>query len=172
MLEQGNYLGYIDIAITTESGKNKSQAIAVTFTVTCRAESGDWKQLGADSKATVFLYLTEKAWEFSTAKLKALGFNGDFDNPSFDETTISTGVALECRHEEYDGKIRDKWEIAGGSVAKAQSNTISKLNARWNQLATPTKPTGRPVAPMPKKTTGSPLAGELQPVAETDDCPI
>jgi len=168
MLEQGNYLGYIDCAITTEVGKNKTQAIAMTFTVTCRAESNGWQQLGADSKATVLLYLTEKAWEFSTAKLKALGFNGDFDNPKFDESTISTGVTLQCRHEDYEGKITEKWELASGIAAKAESNTISKLNARWNQLATPTKPTGRPVAPgkAPAKFSArAPATQDLDPEA-------
>lgn len=171
MLDAGNYLGYIDTAVTTESGKNKTPALAITFTVAHRAVNGEWEPLVADQKATVYLFLSEAAWAYTEDKLKKLGFNGDFDAPQWGEDTIANGVALVCKHEEYEGKTRDKWELAiGGGVAKAETNTIAKLTQRWkNNNAT--RPAGRPASP-PKSLTGSPLAGRLQGAAASDDNPI
>lgn len=162
MLEEGIYLGYIDTAVTTESGSKKTPAIAITFTVAHRAADGDWQKLPADAKATVWLYLSENAWPYTEGKLKQLGFNGDFADPKFGDHTIADGVQLQCKHEEYEGKTKDKWELfGGGGPSKADQSLTQILSARWKQN-NGSKPAGKPLPPK-RAAAPSPAPQDLKP---------
>lgn len=99
-------------------------------------------------RRTVVLWLSDNAWEHSEKKLLALGFNGSFENPEF---TNAEAVELAATEEEYEGKTREKWDIAPGgfTVTPAAPDVLRQLSARWratHKTATPAK-SAAPKAP-------------------------
>jgi hypothetical protein len=83
----------------------------------------------------------------SKKRLTALAFNGDFENPD----VTHEPVQLTCKHEEYQGKTQERWDLAEFATRERQApqaDEIRKLKARWNtdQQATK-KPTGKPATP-------------------------
>lgn len=115
----GKYWGTNPRGIATKSSTG-TPAIAITFHV---------EYNGTPYDRTVYLYLSDAAWEHSYKKLKRLGFNGDFDAPKFSVD----GAELECKFEQYQGKDREKWELAGGDfeIAKADDGTIKAMARKW-----------------------------------------
>ena len=135
MIEAGYYSAkLVEAVFTTPEGK--APAMALTFQI------GDYRR-------NVFLYLSDGAYPYSEEKLRRLGFNGNFEAPEF----TASECELECKHEEYQGKMKEKWDIAGGFKAEPAPPDVAKqFAAKWRASngAAPTKPAGKPPAPAPR----------------------
>ena len=146
MTEAGNYWGTLKGGQTgvAQSGNPK---VTLTFTVTHVAAGQEWESIRDPFGCYVDIALTDNAWPYSQKKLESLGFNGDFgDGMAFTET----GAKLVCKHDNYEGRIREKWELDGGfgERQQADANTVRKLNALWKaKNGTPKPPAGKPKAP-------------------------
>lgn len=152
MFETGYYMGRFKEAVLTSQGDKKTPALAMKFDIVSFKNNGTLEMLAGDQERTVFLWLSDEAWQYSEEKLKRLGFNGDFDSPKFTKT--DDDVELQCDHEEYDGKTREKWNLAfAGSmvVEKSTPDVVRLMNARWRQSVGTTPPPANtaPAAPSP-----------------------
>jgi len=149
--------------VVTKSEKGGSQ-MAVVFDVTHVADAGQWAPLPTPIERTLYLSFSDNAWEYTEKKLLALGFNGDFNAPDFADEAKFEGVELNCRHEEYNGKTTERWELAkwGGAkeIVKADNDAIRQLSAKWkSRTAAPApKPAGRPTPPPPAPARSLPPA--------------
>lgn len=162
MLPEGTYHGVIDEAVTSTASTGTPQMVITVGLGHVLNAKGEWDMVQGNQNAKVYLYLSDAAWPFTEEKLKKLGFNGDFGAPKFAETVYTDGVDVECKHESYQGKTRDKWQFAGGStVEPAAPDAVRVLNARWKAKtgAPPAKPAGRPAPPPPKPAPAPEMAG-------------
>jgi hypothetical protein len=91
---------------------------------------------------------------YTVKKLLVLGFNGDFRNPKFGVEKCE----VICKHEDYKGKIREKWELANwGGSEPAADDELEKMNAEWRATqSVPTTPAGAPASPPAQPTTTAP----------------
>lgn len=170
MMEAGTYSGTPTSGVTTTSKNNKPQ-ICVTMNITHVAnDSGEWSEMTPFDRK-LYISLTDAAWPYSMDRLKAIGFDGNFDSPGFGPDAVS----LRCEHEEYEGKPKEKWDIitAGAEVTKADTNTVRTLSAKWKSAAKPAaapKPAGRPTAPPPAKKPA--MAGATHEPVDDSDIPF
>ena len=104
------------------------------FAVTFALEGGE--------NRTVFMFATDKAWQYTEEKLLALGWNNDPDDMRF--TTES--IELSCKHEEYQGKTNEKWDVANGKKEwePAPDDVKRSVMARWKASAGKAKPKTAP----------------------------
>lgn len=149
-MKEGIYFGTIKKAVTSQSSKGNPQ-MCITFDVTDFGVGEGWESIRPIER-TIFLSLTDGAWEYTERKLTNLGFNGNFDAPVFTEESAN----LEMKVEEYQGKMKEKWDIAGGSfeATPASADVTRNLNAKWKAKAAPVasaKPKGKPNAPPAQK---------------------
>lgn len=146
MNEIGEYNGYLQGGVVGETQGGTEQMV-ISFKVHyMKNENGEWAELPVPIDANIYLSFSDKAWEWTEKKLVALGFNNNFDAPDFADDAKTNGVRLKNRHEDYQGKRTEKWELASfGGPAKADENKIKKLQQRWN--AKVGKPAGKPAAP-------------------------
>jgi hypothetical protein len=137
MMTPGIYWGIPKSATTTTSGQGNPQ-LAVVFSVVASAEAAaanGWSDLTAPVERTVYIPLTDKAWEYSKPKLEKLGFNGDFSAPAF---TNTDGLELSCAENTYNGKTNERWELngfGGATVKPAPADVTRRLSALWKQPA-------------------------------------
>lgn len=150
LVPAGYYKGKLLSAVFT-APEGKSPAMAIEFDLeTC--------------KRTVFLYLSDNAWPYTEEKLRRLGFNGNFEAPEF----TATECELACKHEEYEGKMKEKWDVAGGFKAEPAPPDVAKqFGAKWRAStgAPPAKPAGKPSAPPPARSATPPAASKGPPPA-------
>lgn len=152
MLEPGDYLGSIAEAVATFSKQKRTPCLLVTFNVHYRSgydtdNTLAWLPLSAPVRAYVYIWLSDNAKASSKQKLEALGFDGNFDNPAFSH---GDEVQLRMDHEEYDGKVREKWELSnwGDGPEKLPADQTRQLSTWWKATSTPpAKPAGRPRMP-------------------------
>lgn len=149
-MDDGLYYASILDAVTATATTGRPQ-MAIRFSITHQAEGNGWKEICPQDKY-IYLTLDGAAMPYSEQKLEALGFNGDFERPVFES---ANGVNLTCRHETYEGKSREKWELAdwggGREPEPAGADVIRKLNALWKakREQAARKPTGQPQRPAP-----------------------
>lgn len=124
MIEPGKYWGDLLSIETGESGENKTPCISLRFQI-----EGQEDEQGGSLVRTVYLFLTDAAWEFTAKKLESIGFNGDFAEPAVE----TERVLLACRIEEWNGKDRDRWDFAnwGSGMENLETDTVRDLNAKW-----------------------------------------
>ena len=126
----GRYYGKIMFAQSSTSSKGTPQ-IVIDFSVT-HMRGQDGKSQAIDpTPAKVYVYLSPEAYDKSEARLKKLGFNFNFAQPSFSEK----GGYLDMKLEEYQGKTREKWELPGGGPPPLTAEMIRDLNARHAALS-------------------------------------
>ena len=130
---EGYYRANLVDAVLTEPKSGGALQFIMRFSL----ETGE--------EVKVYLYTTDAAWPWTTKKLEAMGFNGNFDAPEF---TKGQDVELQCRQDSWEGKTREKWDIAGG-VTAAPPDKARQLAARYRSTVTvpPTRPAGRPATP-------------------------
>lgn len=106
------------------------------------------------NKKHAYLYLSDAAWPNSEEKLKKLGFNGEFEAPAID---TSLTITLNCKHETYNNKTREKWDFFAKDRAAAtlDKSKAMQLKARFKASAPSASkpPTGKPTPPAPKVST-------------------
>lgn len=82
-------------------------------------EDGNEIEREAHLKRTVFLYITPKTKDRCIASLKGIGYHHDslkaeYLQPGNDKSWnfAKDPILLECRHEEWNGRPKEKWELA------------------------------------------------------------
>lgn len=143
MKEKGTYFGKLQSGIVGQA-KTGSPQMCIEFTVThILGADGQWQ--GCDEFVrTVFMPMTDNAWPYAVEKLERLGFDGNFKTPGFSDAAQAEGVELLCRHESYEGRSVEKWDLAGGGsyVPKpAGDDAVRRLAEKWKMRA---KPAGGP----------------------------
>lgn len=108
---------------------------------------------------TVRLFLSDAAREsWVDDQLRDLGFNGNFEEPKFRGDLYTDGIDLWCKHEEYEGKTREKWGISKGEGPAMSGDKLKRLTASWKSKNSSTpRPAGRP--PPPAESKAPPAAG-------------
>lgn len=162
--EPGNYWMQTPTIGLGVSGKNNSPYIYLEGNIVWKQDGV--KEDGTDNcvevpheTRTVFLYITDAAFPHTADKLDALGWNGDFSKPGL-VGNAAQGLWVECSHETFQNKLREKWNLPGGGFEhKApSSDVIRKANAlykaRKGAAAKPapvaaTRPATAPAAPAP-----------------------
>ena len=131
----GNYKGKIVSAITSQAKSGNNQ-VEIEFDIVAGKDGGQWSPIDGERRR-VFLSLSEKARAYSEDKLESIGFKGDYAAIKFDDALVADGVELVCRHEEYNGSTREKWDFASWGapreVAAAPADEIKRLNALYAQ---------------------------------------
>jgi hypothetical protein len=166
LVDAGAYCGTIHMASATESSKG-TPCISVVFEITDEARDGQWVAVPQRFKRTVDLWLNDNSWPYTKRKLEVLGFNGDFASPSFSK---GTDVSLLCSHEVYEGRGREKWELAEMAPREIKPLDQAKVHlfaARWTaETQQQAAPKGKPSPP-----SRAPVKAAPAPVSE-DDLPF
>lgn len=150
MIEAGYYTGTISECVFAE-GKGGNVEVVLKF------------DLGDNTFRTVFLYTTDAAWPYTREKLERLGWNGNTESPEFSN---GENVELACKHEDYQGETREKWDLAPGMKAAAPADKRKRLEALWRAKGGKTAAVTKPGAPKP-----APSAAKTPPAAPPDDAP-
>jgi hypothetical protein len=161
LLEPNSYFGKLVDAGLTEIGEKHTPTMVLTFEVTHHAQAGKWEPI-TEVRRDVAFFLTEKARETSFADLRAIGFNGDMDDPKF-SPDLYEGTELSVEHEVYNGKTSERVRIAKlkpGRERKPVAKDVSRLlAAQFKQAAASsarpsTPPPAAPPGPAPAPATG------------------
>jgi hypothetical protein len=170
MLEQGNYLGLLVDGVVGATGEKKTPCLKVGFRVVSKAGPSGWVEMNPAVDCSVYIYLSDAAWSVSESKLNALGFNGSFRQPEFGDDAKTSGVILECKHEEYKGRMKEKWEIAasGSKLDDMPTDVARVMEAKWRATHT-AKPTPKPAA---KPTPAAKPAPAPAPAAPPPPAPV
>lgn len=154
MFQPGTYW-MADPVMGTGESKNNSPYVYIEGEITHQSVNGEHAPV-EPQKRTVFLYLSEKAFQYTADKLDALGWNGDFASPRLTGEN-EAGIWVECRHEMYEGKTKERFELPGGGIEhKVPSNDIlRKINAMYKQRK------GSAPRPAPKKPPSAPAIPEV-----------
>lgn len=170
MYQPGTYYGKFS-ACGFAQDEGKAPYVFIELNLTHQAVNGDWQPCN-EGKRTVRLFTSEKAWPHTADKLQRLGFNGKFDDGMrFSDDIHANGMQVVCRHEEYQGKPQEKWDLpytGGAEHQKAPEQLVRDMEARWKMDTQATaKPAGRPApppSPAPAKQDGpSPIKSDKIP---------
>lgn len=126
----------------TES-KNGTPEFKLTF---------DIPSLGVQRR--VALYLSDGALPYSLEKLKSFGWNNDFESPAF----TSTKARLSCKHDQYNGQTREKWDVY--VERRANPGTIDLLRSKVRSMSAPAPARVVAKAPPPKPSGPPPVAAK------------
>lgn len=147
--EEGIYLGTLVEAGVDEVGDKKSLRMYLSYNITHQSDGEDWQEVEKPFTRDIALWLTEKAFAGTMELLDQMGHNGDFVEPEFGNDDVRENAQLECSHEEYEGKTKDRWELveyrSGFQRKKADDKTLRQLQARaktWRSGKKP--PAGKP----------------------------
>jgi len=149
--ESKEYLGFPSKIAYGESSKNATPKMNIAFSLV------DENHQPTGHEKSIELWLTEKAIDRTMGVLVELGFTGTFEDPKL--TPLPAPVKLECRHEEYNGKVREKWSFWGNKESQPLArDQAAAWNAKFKQLAPPSKvpPTGKPTPPPAAKVPSAP----------------
>jgi hypothetical protein len=151
--EQGSYFGKPE-TYGAEINKKGTPQVTIIFRVTHIAGGDAWKPLASTFIRTVRLYLSPAAESYTMKKLEAMGFNGDFgEGMKFSAETME-GVQLQCKHEEYEGNMQEKWDVSISGpteINRASSDIIRQLNAKYKAKKSQSAPTSKPPAQTEQK---------------------
>jgi hypothetical protein len=139
--------------------------------ITNMAVEDGWQPVANPEQRTVKVYLSNSAMPYSKPKLEALGFNGDYVNPSLSNDATQKGIEVECKVETYNGKQRDKFELpgSGGGHQSLDADEIRKLNNMWKAAkADDKKPAPKPAAKPTAKPAAPPKPPAPKPPAAPD----
>jgi hypothetical protein len=115
--------------------------------------TGEKKEVGRQPR-TIYVYITEKTIEFVAENLAAIGYNGssfsDLDPVNEGHHSfVGQEIRAYCKHEEYDGDMREKWQISGGGgpshepLGKSAQMAIDKLFGKHAKANRPSKKNGK-----------------------------
>ena len=111
----------------------------------------------------VFLSCSDASMEYTIEKMARLGFNGDTDNPQFSPAVMEDHIVdLACKHETYQGKTQEKWDIrVSFTPTPASSDAKTRFKHAWKQSTAgvakkPTPTLSKPSAPAASKPKAGP----------------
>ena len=122
--------------VSGKSGKsaNGTPYVEVSIVPLEYQSNGEWVD-AHQIPQRVFWYLTDAAWDYTSDKLRQLGFDGNFEDPGF----AINECAFRCKLEEWQGETRARWDLPAGSALK--QNEIAELQKRWKaSSSSPTTP--------------------------------
>lgn len=148
MAVQYNAGRYVGEVIDQQLGKSKNKGtpqIAITFQIVGMVNEADpdGNLLSCDQhQRTVFMFITEKTSEFICENLAKLGFRGksfsqiDLDDPQA-SSMVGNQAELYCKHEEYEGELKERWNLSRGAgrveVVPLESKESRKLDAMFGK---------------------------------------
>lgn len=155
LLDPGRYYARL-VGQTIGQNKKGTDVITLNVDVEYWWNETAWVAVPGQESRTIYIYLSEGSWPYAEKKLEALGFNGRFDQ---DIEFSLKQFEIECNHETYEGKLREKWELVNwGSateLAELPMQSATRYAALWKARAQPRpKPEGHPQSPPPKPPTG------------------
>lgn len=158
------YSRKIKKAALTETKTKKSPQVTLVFEVQFVSDDGEW--IAVDPfEAYIHWSLAGGAQQYTMEKLERIGFNGDFGNPEFD---FGDGVSLWCKHDDYNGKTKEKWDLSreGGGIEPVEDqDAIRRFNAIYKEKCSP-----KPKAATPPPTPEPAPAGAAS--ADGNDIPF
>lgn len=155
LTDEGNYHGNLINGVMDTAKSSGEAVMQLLFQVEYYASNGNWARLDQPLQRTVWVSLSRNALPYAEQKLAVLGFQGDYGDPQFvnpDDSTKPVSVALICRHETYENKDREKWDLVKwGEQREAtppDDNTIRTLNQKWRTSQSASQaPAGEPGPP-------------------------
>jgi len=160
----GIYSGTLMEAGMEELGKNKTPCMYLQYEIGYISNGSDWDALERPIRRDVKFWLSDAAYDNTCDTLESMGWNFDFVNPKFANENVNNAV-LECEHDEYQGKVNERWylsEYKGFSRQSVPKEMLRKLSARFNT---------RKVASV-KPVTNSPPPVKLPWDKDDSDIPI
>lgn len=141
MLQAGTYFGTLVAAGTdTLNNEKKTPYFYLTFQIEQQIdEDGNCMQIEPVSR-DVMLYLTDAAVDYTLKKLKALGFNGNFETPTFNTELTEIGCKLYCTHNPSGDKTYENWSLENGGNSEKERKPLSrditrKFEAKYKSFA-------------------------------------
>ena len=150
LFSEGDYEGTVDGGVYKESAQKGTPFMEVMFDI-------------QGHKRPVAFYLSEKAEASSLERLRALGWNGEFEDAKF----LNPGPhRLTCKHEpgyKDQSKLQEKWSY-WGPPRTPNKDFARTLAAKYKQSAPPplAKPVTKPAPPPPKPSTPPPPMVPIQ----------
>lgn len=105
LLPPNLYFGKLIDAHLGAIGQNETPAMVLSFELTHAATDKDWQAINP-TRRNVQLWLTDGAKEKTFADLRALGFDGNWDDPKF-AADLYDGTDLDLTHDTYKGKNQE-----------------------------------------------------------------
>lgn len=183
--DQGKYWVKICGQALGQSKNKGTPEFALQFTVLGKVNpndpDGDLLGCGECYERTTRLYITDKTIDRVASNLEKLGY--DKDSFKFLDPKVSGGVsftgkelAMECKHEDYQGDLKEKWEFPFESTplenTPMESAAIRNLDTLFGSQLKKlkrAKPPEEPKAPVKREKEKYPDTN-AQPVgAATDD---
>jgi hypothetical protein len=166
MYQPGTYwMGELRLG-TAESDKG-TPYFFIEGRITHMANGDKTEEVPNPDQRTIFMYLSDKAYPYTVDKLDALGFNGDFGKPALAPEHMA-GIWVTCKHETYDGKLKERFELPGGGIEHkaVTADAIRKINAMYRARKQQSGKSATPSTPPRSR------AQAVSDAAAPDDLPI
>ena len=169
LYDRGLYRVRIDNQQLGES-QNGNPQIVLTFTPLGQYDMKDNSLFTCPSEArSAFMTITDNTIDFILETLRHLGFQGNsFAQLDPDTTGFHDFRGVECdaycKHDEYEGKTKEKWNISRGKVTlnvkPLEKKDLRALDAKFGKKlkATPAATNGPTKAPPARGQAPAPAA--------------
>lgn len=185
--EQGSYRCVVAEQGFSESKEKKTPCFFLRVQPFAHCGHGGETEVPQQDR-TINLYLTDGTIDFVIEDLRALGWNGT----SFDEldpessnchSFVGNEVPAFCEHEQYNGKIQERWNLRVRGARQAEKLPPDKLRSLNAMFGKKLKSTAAPSAPgvsRPKPTgqqqstrpAPAPLSNSFDDGPSGDDIPF
>lgn len=164
MFNPGPYRGVVLEITPSVSKVAQSPQVAIKVGIQWAWDGQAWVAVD-EAERWIYLSMSGRAADYTMRKLDAIGFNGDFNNPKASDEAMKDGVDLECFHETYQGRVREKFEIPIGDFEPTplEATGIRELNELWRQRK------GATATVQPKAKPKPPAAPPSAPPIPPDD---
>lgn len=139
-----------------DAPQGKSPYFALKFNILARIVNNEEHRVEPGER-TVYLYLTDKAIEMASDVLAHLGYDKDnlrFLDPNKPDhySFIGKRCDLWCKHEEYQGEMREKWSVSMpfSDPTPLDDKEMRRLDTLFGKAMKTRKPAGA-AAPSPPK---------------------
>lgn len=139
---EGPYMGEVLKQALGVTGEKETPTFILSVQITDRLDRDDNPVQVDQYERTIYMHLTEGTREFTLERLKVLGFAKSslkFLSPEVPGHVnfVGQSVRLWCKHETYQGKTREKWNIStpreDKPIVPIKSTELSKLDALFGK---------------------------------------
>lgn len=124
--------------VSQRLGKSRNKGtpqITLTFRpyAILNPQTGEYESMLGPYDRTAYLYMTDKTSIGTLDKIESIGIVGLHEWRQVDENEpdcirANQTYVVECRREEYEGRIQDKWEIPGSGIEVIPMDETEKKN--------------------------------------------